>query len=134
MKSLEFEKVSIASARQELDGQGKRVDAPERSRQRAPQHDAVLLDATRLWMDGLPAAVRPVELARRFPRIANSIAELWRRVARCEEYLDSLVVDLRGDRTGFPLEVAQELAALRGYYAELHPQHRSAWDLEARGD
>ena len=134
MKSLEFEKVSIASARQELDGQVKRVDAAERSRQRAPQHDAVLLDATRLWMDGLPTAVRPVVLARRFPRIANSIAELWRRVARCEEYLDTLVVDLRGDRTGFPLEVAQELAALRGYYAELHPQHRSAWDLEVRGD
>ena len=134
MKSLEFEKVSIASARQELDGQVKRVDAAEQSRQRAPQHDAVLLDATRLWMDGLPTAVRPVVLARRFPRIANSIAELWRRVARCEEYLDTLVVDLRGDRTGFPLEVAQELAALRGYYAELHPQHRSAWELEVRGD
>jgi hypothetical protein len=134
MKSLEFEKVSIASARQELDGQVKRVDTPERSRQRAPQHAAVLLDATRLWMDGLPAAVRPAVLARRFPRIANSIAELWRRVARCEEYLGTLVVDSRGDRTGFPLEVAQELAALRGYYAELHPQNRSAWDLELRGD
>ena len=85
-------------------------------------------------MDGLPAAVRPVVLARKFPRIANSIAELWRRVARCEEYLDTLVVDLRGDRTGFPLEVAQELAALRGYYAELHPQNRSAWDLDLRVD
>ena len=134
MKSLEFAKVSIASARQELDGQVKRVDAPERARQRAPQHGAVLLEATRLWMDGLPPAIRPVVLPRRFPRIANSIAELWRRVARCEEYLDSLVVDLRGDRTGFPLEVAQELAALRGHYAKLHPQNRSAWDLELRGD
>ncbi len=134
MKSLEFEKLSIASTRRELHGQVKRVDTPERSRQRAPQHAAVLLDATRLWMDGLPPAVRPVVLARRFPRIANSIAELWRRVARCEEYLDTLVVDLRGDRTGFPLEVAQELAALRGYYAELHPQNRSAWDLGLRCD
>ena len=134
MKSLEFEKVSIASVRQELDGQAMRVDAPERSRQRAPQPAAVLLHATLRWMDDLAAAVRPVVLPRRFPRIANSIAELWRRVARCEEYLDTLVVDLRGDRTGFPLEVAQELAALRGYYAELHPQHRSVWDPDLRVD
>ncbi len=134
MKSLEFEKVSIASARQELDGHVKQVDTPERSRQRAPQPAAVLLDATRLWMDDLPAAVRPAVLARRFPRIANSIAELWRRVARCEEYLDTLVVDTRGNRTGFPLEVAQELAALRGYYAVLHPQSRSVWDLDLHVD
>jgi hypothetical protein len=134
MKSLEFEKVSIASARQELDGHVKQVDTPERSRQRAPQHAAVLLDATRLWMNDLPAAVRPAVLARKFPRIANSITELWRRVARCEEYLDTLVVDTRGNRTGFPLEVAQELAALRGYYAELHPQNRSAWDPDLRVD
>jgi hypothetical protein len=134
MKSLEFEKVSIASARQELDGNVKQVDAPEQPHQRAPQHAAVLLDATRLWMNDLPPAVRPVVLARRFPRIANSIAELWRRVARCEEYLNTLVVDLRGDRTGFPLEVAQELAALRGYYAELHPQSRSVWDPDLRVD
>ncbi len=86
-------------------------------------------------MDGrFAAAVRPAVLARKFPRIANSIAELWRRVARCEEYLDTLVVDTRGNRSGFPLEVAQELAALRGYYAVLHPQSRSVWDLDLRVD
>jgi hypothetical protein len=131
MKSLEFEKVH-ASARQELDGQVKRVDAP--GDRASVRHSCRGSADAALWMDDLPAAVRPVALARRFPRIANSIAELWRRVARCEEYLDTLVVDTRGNRTGFPLEVARELAALRGYYAELHPQNRSAWDLELRGD
>ncbi len=90
----------------------------------------ILLDATVAWMAELPYAVRPNELASRFPRIANSIAELWRRVARCEEYLDSLVVDQRGDRKGFPPAVAQELAALRSYYAELHPSSASTWDFE----
>ncbi len=73
-------------------------------------------------------------LARKFPRIANSIAQLWRRVARCEEYLDSLVVDQRGDRSGFPPNVAQELTALRNYYAELHPPQGSTWDLVAQDD
>jgi hypothetical protein len=134
MKSLEFEKVSIADARQEFESQHKRVDAGALAVQRASQSSAVLRDATTLWMAGLPQAVRPITLARKFPRIANSIAELWRRVARCEEYLDTLVVDLRGDRKGFPPEVAQELTALRSYYSELHPHNQSAWDLVERGE
>ena len=134
MKSLEFEKVSIADVQPELESQRKRVDDRARVAQRAPQRRAVLLGATTLWMAELPQAVRPVNLARKFPRIANSIAELWRRVARCEEYLDTLVLDLRGDRTGFPLEVAQELTALRSYFAELHPHNRSVWELVARDD
>ena len=132
MKSLEFEKVSIADLQQELGSQRNRVDDRARVARRAPQSRVVLLDTTTLWMAELPQAVRPVNLARKFPRIANSIAELWRRVARCEEYLDTLVVDLRGDRTGFPPDVAQELTALRNYFAELHPHNRSAWDLVER--
>ena len=134
MKSLEFEKVSIADVQPELESQRKRVDDRARIARRAPQRRAVLLGATTLWMAELPQAVRPIMLTRKFPRIANSIAELWRRVARCEEYLDTLVVDLRGDRMGFPSEVAQELTALRSYFAELHPQNRSAWELVARDD
>ena len=132
MKSFEFEKVSIADVRQELERQRKPVDDSARIAQRAPQSRAVLLDTTTLWMAELPQAVRPINLARKFPRIANSIAELWRRVARCEEYLDTLVVDLRGNRTGFPPEVGQELTALRSYFAELHPHNRSAWDFVER--
>ena len=134
MKSYASEKVSIADVQQELESQRKRVDDRARVAQRAPQRRAVLLGATTLWMAELPQAVRPVNLARKFPRIANSIAELWRRVARCEEYLDTLVVDLRGDRMGFPSEVAQELTALRSYFAELHPHNRSVWELVARDD
>ena len=95
---------------------------------RAPQTNNVLLDTTLTWMARLPKDVRPMVLAGRFPRIANNIADLWRRVARCEEYLDTLVVDRRGNRTGFPPDVAQELNNLRGFYGELHPAGRSGWD------
>ena len=93
----------------------------------------MLQDATVAWIAELPIEVRPLELARRFPRIANSICDMWRRVARCEEYLDSLVVDRRGDRGGFPVDVAQELTVLRNHYAELYPSNRSSWDLVERG-
>ena len=132
MKSLEFEKVSISDLRKELDQQGKAVVVRKRVVERTSQATAVLADETSRWIAALPAEVRPIALARKFPRIANSIADLWRRVARCEEYLDSLVVDLRGDRTGFPQDVAKELRALRGYYADLHPQRGSTWDLVER--
>ena len=134
MKSFEFEKVSIADVRQELERQRKPVDDRARIAQRAPQSRAVLLDTTTLWMAELPQAVRPVNLARKFPRIANSIAELWRRGARCEEYLVTLVVDLRGDRTGFPPDVAQELTALRSYFTELHSRIPSARESVAQDD
>ena len=95
---------------------------------RMPQTDNVLLDTTLTWMARLPKEVRPMVLAGRYPRIANNIADLWRRVARCEEYLDTLVVDRRGNRSGFPPDIAQELNNLRGFYAELHPAGRSGWD------
>ena len=132
MKPLEFETISVSDIRREIDGEHKRNEERKRVAQRAPQGSAVLLDETLLWIATLPANVRPLVLARKFPRIANSVAELWRRVARCEEYLDSLVVDLRGTRSGFPPDVAQELTALRNYYAVLHPQQGSTWDLVAR--
>jgi hypothetical protein len=132
MKSLEFERVSISDMRAEQDAQQRQKDEHQHDAQRAPQVSAVLSDETSRWLAALPADVRPLHLARRFPRIANSIADLWRRVARCEEYLDTLVVDLRGDRTGFPAEVAKEVTDLRNYSAELHPQQGSKWDLVAR--
>lgn len=132
MKSLEFERVSISDMRAEQDAQQRQKDEHQHDAQRAPQVSAVLSDETSRWLAALPADVRPLHLARRFPRIANSIADLWRRVARCEEYFDTLVVDLRGDRSGFPAEVAKEVTDLRNYYAELHPQQGSKWDLVAR--
>ena len=128
MKSLEFEKVTVAQARGAPDGPAKAEAKATIVVRRSTDTNRVLLDATVAWMNELPHTVRPTELARRFPRIANSIAELWGRIPRCEEYLDSMLIDQRGDRKGFPPAVAMELAALRAYYAELHPSPQSAWD------
>lgn len=129
-KSSEFKKVSIADTRREIDGAPKQSDEQLGRYPRARQENNVLLSTTLTWIAGLPKDVRPMVLARRFPRIANNVAGLWRRVARCEEYLDTLIVDRRGDRTGFPPDVARELTNLRGFYAELHPdKNRSGWDL-----
>ena len=134
MKSLEFENVSVSDVRKELDQSQKQAEDRKRVIERTSQTSSVLTDETSRWIAGLPPDVRPVTLARKFPRIANSIAELWRRVARCEEYLATLVVDQRGDRSGFPPDVARELTALCNYYTVLHPQQGSTWDLVARDE
>ena len=132
MKPLEFEKVTVADARTVLDGSPKDEEKVDPTARRAPQQKSRLSELTFAWLATLPPTVRPVELPRRFPRIANSICALWRRVAQCEEYLDSLIVDQRGGRQGFPADVAQELTTLRDYYAQLHPGARSTWDFVER--
>src|SRR4029434_11173922 len=118
MRSLdvEFQKRSIGDPQRSI----------ERSwpwmRARTQPDDNVLLNTTLTWLARLAKDVRPMKLAGQYPRIANNIANIWRRVARCEEYLDTLVVDRRGTRKGFPPDVAQELNNLTGLYAKLHPR------------
>ena len=130
LDTVEFQERSTANAKREVEGKPQEVT--ERAwpgmRARNQPNSHVLLDTTLTWLARLPKDVRPMVLAGRYPRIANNIADIWRRVARCEEYLDTLVVDRRGTRKGFPPDVAHELNNLRGFYAELHPDNRSGWD------
>ena len=42
-----------------------------------PQPREALGDAAAKWLMGLPEHVRPLELMKRFPRIANKLYELW---------------------------------------------------------
>ena len=128
LKPLEFKKVSVEEARRALNGEPAKPSAsrPNYKRTRIPAEP--LLNVTRTWLASLPQDVRPVELARQFPRIANRLRHLWTQVATCEEYLDGLLVDRRGNRKGFPLKITQELQSLREYYALLHPNRRSIWD------
>ena len=128
MKPLEFKKVSVQEAKQSLDVEQAKPSAskPNYKRTRIPEEP--LLNVTRTWLASLPQDVHPVELVRQFPRIANRLRHLWKRVARCEEYLDALLVDRRGTRKGFPPKIAQELEALREYHVLLYPSGRSPWD------
>jgi len=68
------------------------------------------------WLASLPANVRPLALATKFPRVANRIAQEWREPSACRRDFDDLVYDKRGTRRGFPPDVYVELLALRDYY------------------
>lgn len=57
----------------------------------------------------------PHELEKRYPRILNKILELW-DTPQLETYFLDLLVDSRGDREGFPPEVAREIYYLSQAY------------------
>ena len=80
---------------------------------RTPGPPEALLIVTRNWLAQLPETLRPQELVRLFPRIANNLGGQWLQPPVCATYLRSLLTDTRnGTRTGFPKRVAAELAAL----------------------
>ena len=88
---------------------------------------ADLHPSTREWIEHLPSECRPVAFPRQFPHIANKLCEIWKRPVLCDKYFNELVIDQRGGRKGFPLEVATELGLLRQYYAGLYPDTRGGW-------
>jgi hypothetical protein len=80
-----------------------------------------LLRPTAQWASALPDPVVPHALLSKFPRICNLLAILWQDPLSLRRYLDDLLVDKRGNRQGFPLEILRELFALRAYFDEVHP-------------
>jgi len=99
------------------------------TRRRASEPASGLLRPTVVWASGLPAEVQPTTLMARFPRVANLVAVLWKDPDSWRRYVDDLLVDKRGNRQGFPLDVLREIFELRGYYDELHPPTLRPWEV-----
>jgi hypothetical protein len=131
MDFIPFEKVSVQEAKAALDGD-KAVPPAEKNwaqmRDAGASNNAKLTEQVWVWVDGLPKEVQPENLVRRFPRIAIKLAELWRRPFQCDKYLDALILDQRGSRQGFPLDVAKELALLKTHLNwNASQQKRDVW-------
>jgi hypothetical protein len=58
------------------------------------------------------------ELEVKFPRIIERIVELWNK-DELDHYLNEIMIDDRGNRQGFPEEIASEILFLR----TLHDYH-----------
>lgn len=133
--SIAFEKVSIAEARAALRGpDGKSLEEPKWDEQRKPPipSDVALQRETYDWLVAMPDRIRPHHLAQQFPRIANKIFSAWKRPEICIKVFDELMMDNRGTRKGFPLEVAREITNLRVYYTtEVFKMKQDTWVLTA---
>ncbi len=60
-----------------------------------------------------PGYRRCSAIERRFPHIANELTSRWGQ-GTVDVYLDSLLIDYRGGRLGFPEDVLEELVFLAG--------------------
>ena len=79
-----------------------------------------LLPVTRRWMETLPDSIRPIELIRLYPRIANRIAHSWHDPRVLHEVFNELMIDQRGGRKGFPAPILAELLLLREFVDGAH--------------
>jgi len=109
-------------------------DDEDARKRRAAQPATGLLRPTMSWASTLPADVRPNALLAKFPRIANLIAVLWPDPNSLRRYIDDLIVDKRGNRQGFPLDVLRELLALRAYYDQRNPPTLQPWEVMHNGE
>jgi hypothetical protein len=93
-----------------------------------------LLKPTFAWASTLPVEAQPRSLMYKFPRIANLLAAMWPDPNSFRRYMDDLLVDKRGNRHGFPVDVLKELFELRAYYDEVHPDTSQPWESIKRND
>jgi hypothetical protein len=104
------------------------------AKRRAAEPANGLLRPTVIWASNLPPNARPSALLAKFPRIANLIAVLWQDPNSLRRYVDDLLVDKRGNRQGFPLDVLRELFALRAHHDEIYPQVTRPWEVMNNGE
>ncbi len=90
-------------------------------------------DAAIELLESLPPALRLVDVRGQYPRILNRIAQAWSDPHRFAKLIDSLLIDDRGNREGFPFEIIKEVTELRRYYfAMVHPEWRDKRSLDDR--
>jgi hypothetical protein len=122
MDPIPFEKVTVEEAKAKLKADtpapppSQSEDRWKLQRQAQDVETQELSDSAFVWLAQFKKGARPDALARRYPRIANKLADLWKRPLQCERYLDELLLDHRGNRQGFPPDVATEIAALKVYF------------------
>jgi hypothetical protein len=115
---MEFEPVSIESAREALD----EIDAamasllsPEywmKVRRKALATDRALTGRSMKWLAELPEDLRPVITMQRYARVINSIVDAWPDKQHRDDVFENLLNDRRKGRRGFPIDVERELSAL----------------------
>ena len=123
MEPISFEFVSVAEAKRILDGPVPKRTGADWTEIRDPNTmvPQKLSPVALRWLRDLPSAARPLELFHGYPRIANQLAVLAENEAALLAYLADLLIDRRGDRQGFPGNIAQELSRLNAHLMGLLP-------------
>jgi len=107
-----------------------RRSSDERDREEPRDIDRRLTARAIEWIATLPPRVRPDALATEFPRLTNRLALCWSDPELRFQVLDSLLVDRRGGRGGFPPDVLRDLLKLHEWHDD---ERRSASAAAAPG-
>src|SRR5437867_1532417 len=83
-KPLEFERISVEEANKAIERTVRPAGVKNWEGERKPTAPDVLDPATAAWIASLPFEVRPRQLAREYPRIANKLCEFWKRPSHCD--------------------------------------------------
>ena len=93
---------------------------PDSARQLSP-------DAQRI-LAALPPAVALGRSCAQYPQAVEKLLKHWRNPNEFRATLDSMVIDSRGGRQGFPFAIVREFSALREYYdLYVNPVKTSGW-------
>ena len=100
-------------------GEQERIDW---QKMRRPLPPPKLYGQTSEWMNTLAEPIRPAELCRQYPRIANDLCALWEFSKMWERYVNDLMsLDTRKPaRQGLPGNIAHELLKLAKYRSLKH--------------
>ncbi len=123
MLEFAYEKVTLDDARKVLDGAPQAQTEAAWTLKRCPPGAARLFPFTAKWILELPEAIRPMQLAKLYPRIANDVCRHWEQPEMWERYTADLLIMRRVGRArqGFPARVALELVALNAHHETLYP-------------
>jgi len=76
----------------------------------------------------LPAALSLDLTCAGFPHVVEKLLNHWHDPPEFRRVMDSMLIDSRGGRIGFPFEVLLELSALREHYdLNVHALKTTAW-------
>ncbi|MEB0012683.1 hypothetical protein QN379_13250 [Glaciimonas sp. Gout2] len=121
MEFIPFEVVTISEAKAVLDiaSVAAKEEHWETARRLEIPADLKLNETTYQWVLTLPVEVWPLWLMKYFPRIANQFANTWTKQLICETLFIQLLMDQRGHRKGFPVDVSREIMALKSHFETL---------------
>jgi hypothetical protein len=131
---LPFEATDFATARRALDEPpaglevARQLQSPnwESRRRPAGATDHAILGRTVDWILNLDPDARPAHLADAIPRIANALAERWSDPGAAGAYVTELLIDRRGGRKGFPVQIKKELVMLHLVLRRSRPRNPPA--------
>jgi hypothetical protein len=128
---FKYEKVTLEEAKEVLKGPPVAEKNYTHLRTSQDPSQVRLQEATMKWVLAFPSEMRPLALAKKYPRIANILAGEWPFPGRFEAKLNEYLLDDRPSRQGFPADVAMDFVKLKQHFVKVDTRVKDGlWNLD----